>query len=443
MRTAISTLRLITLSFLLVLSASVFAHCQHGSLSRISLDRWLQDPEVHLPGWSVQIDSPFLAFPLRMAVEVYAKADLEKLKAVGHTLHFFVKVADSKGRWFPERRYSSIGNLPKSGGITVAERFYAKPGDYTVALVVYDSTSGKHGVWKRSVHVEENDGLPTYPSAAAVEFFDPSEPFKPGEVPALPPVENRKPLRMDIVVNLTERTELELGDQQDLVAGQLSHSHAVVRPVVPEWQLGLDRQEAYTDSLLSVAELVAQTNLKGCVRVSVVDAARGKVLLDRRSSFEPGRMFAAVREHRNTNKVDAHVLAARQNAGSYFRSFLEEIIGDDSGCGSEDLRTARAIVVISDSLLFPDSKQLTPLGMPAAATHSTRFYLFRLSVKELMRLYTSRAGYTPMPIARGDHVARLFQYLDVTRFDLSQPKDLQKALPKFWDDLKDSEQKAP
>jgi hypothetical protein len=436
-------LRLWPLGLLVILAASACAADRVQDSIRVPLDRWLAGPEEHLPGWSVQVGPPFLTFPLRMAVEVTGKGDLDRLKGAGHTLHFFVKVAGTDGRWFPERRYSSITDLPRSGTLVVTERFYAKPGDYTVALAIYDSTTQKHGVWKRPVHIPKDDNLLQYPSAGAVEFFDPDLPFKPGNVPAPQVLENQKPLRIDVVVNLTERNELNLGGTSELIGPELSRGPRRGRPVAAEWQLGLDRQESYTDSLLAIANVVTQVGINGCLRVSALDSVRGAVLLDRRSSLDPSALFTSVREHRNTTKVDARVLATRRNAGAHLRDFLQQVIADDSGCAAADSHTERAVVLISDSLAFPDSKQLRPLDAPAANQHATRFYFFRLSVNEILRLYLSRGGYQPIPVTHNDHVAHLFEYLDVRRFDLAQPKDFQKALPKFLEELKNTPSPSP
>ncbi|MGZ5545454.1 MAG: hypothetical protein ACXWIU_12330 [Limisphaerales bacterium] len=407
--------------------------------THIPVGKWLSEPEQHLPGWTIHVDPPVLTFPLRLAVTVRGEATVSKTKLTGHDLHFFVKVSDATGNWFPDRRYSSIHNLPKSGIVTVTERFFAKPGDYQITLLIYDSKNDTHGVWHRSVHVAAEDSLLNYPSAPEVQFIDPDEPFKGGAAPTLPPLENHKPLLVDIVLNLTERSELELRERPRSYLGDpMIHgggTHFAPQTITPDWQLGRPRQNFTTETLLSIANTMNQLKVNGCVRVSVVDAVRSKVLLDRRSIADPGTLLASMNERRNTQKVDAHVLVMRQQAGTFLHNFLQSMIADTSACNESVKPVERAIVLISDALVFPESSQLTPLTPPTVVTPATHFYFFRMTVHEYIHQIGMGRAYVALAMSPDDQVGRLLVNLDVRRFDLSQPKDLQKALPKFMEAL--------
>jgi hypothetical protein len=71
----------------------------------------------------------------------------------------------------------------------------------------------------------------------------------------------------------------------------------------------------------------------------------------------------------------------------------------------------------------------------------THYYFFRLSIPDFLGRYASRydfhgvASYTPLAVPPEDQVARLLHDVNVKRFDLTQPKDFQKALPHFLEDL--------
>jgi hypothetical protein len=417
------------------------AFCQNQgppeALSRIPLNDWFSGPEEHLSGWTVHVDPVVLAFPLRQAVTLRGEASVSKSKLVGHDLHFFVKVADRNGRWYPARRYSSIQKLPKSAEITVTERFFAKPGEYRISLVIYDSANNTHGVWHRTVHVPEDETLLTYPSSSDVQFIDPGEPFKEGSSPSLPPLQNRKPLLVDIVLNLTERSELELGERQVYLTDPMVHGggRLATRTVYPDWQLGRHRQSFTTETLLMVADTLSQLKVNGCIRVSVVDAVRSKVLLDRQGSMDAGAVLAIMNERRNTQKVDAHILVMRQQAGIFLHNFLQNVINDNSVCADAPKPVERAIVLISDALVFPESKQLTPVTPPTVVIPATQFYFFRLTVHEYVQQIGMGRAYAALAMSPDDQVGRLLVNLDVRRFDLSQPKDFQKALPKLMDAL--------
>lgn len=415
-------------SVLLLLSTSLIAVATSPP-PNVPVNRWFNEPEVHLPGWNVQASGPILTFPLRWAVMIRGEANVRSAKLDGHDLHFFVRVGDREGHWYPQRRYSSIGNLAKGTDVTVTERFFAKPGDYIVALVVYDATSGAHGLWKRHVHVPELEVPVTYPEASAVQFIDLDEPFKAGSAPSLPPIRNSRPLRLDIVLNLTERSDLEVKPHSVPEPPRRRRRGWGIFSVPPEWQMGRSRQDFVTEALLSIGDELSAVKVNGCTRISVVDAVRANVLVDRRDSYDPNLLLQNIRDRRATHKIDAHVLVLRQEAGAFLHDFFQTVIQDNTGCGSQVSPSERAIVFVSDALVFPNSHQLTPLSPPPAEP-PTKFYFFRMTIFEYVQQIginrTSATASVP-----DDQVNRLLSSLEVRRFDLSTPKDLQKALPKF------------
>ena len=402
---------------------------------RVPVSQWFEQPEVHLPGWNVQVSEPVLSFPLRWAVSIRGIANVHRAKLEGHDLHFFVKVADRSGQWFPERRYSSIEKLQKGTDITVTERFFAKPGDYQVALAIYDSTTGTHGIWKRPLHVPELDVPVSYPEAQAIQFIDPEVPFKPGSTPVLSPLENKKTMRVDVVLNLTERSDLEVETHTAPPPIRSRRGGWGVFTVSPEWQMDRSRQDFVTETLLSIADTLSSLNVNGCKRVSVVDAVRGKVFVDRRSTLDPRLILDDIRDRRATHKIDAHVLALRQQAGAFLHNYLQTVISENAECDARTFPAERVIVLVSDALVFPESKQLTPVSAPAVAEPETKFYFFRMNIYEyVQRIGMGRASTAAIP--PDDQVGRLLSNLDVKRFDLANPKDFQKALSKFLDALK-------
>lgn len=401
---------------------------------RIPVSRWFEEPETHLPGWNVQTTSPILSFPQRWLVTLRAEANVRGAHIEGHDLHFFIKVADSTGKWVGERRYTSIQKLQKGTDIAAVERFFAKPGDYVAALVIYDSTTGNHGLWKRPVHVPELDSPVTYPEADLIQYIDPENPFKPGSTPAVPKLQNQKPLRMDVILNLTERSDLEVENHSPILPLRGRRGGWGAFQVLPDWQMNMPRQEFVTESLLSISDVLSAVNVYGCTRISVLDAVRAKVLVDRRPALDPKMMLEDMRERRATHKIDARTLQLRQQAGSFLHNFLQTIIQEGAGCGAPPVPSERVIVLISDALVFPESKQLTPVPSPPAEPPS-KFYFFRMTIREyIQHIGTGRASTTST--YPDDQVERLLSDLDAKRFDLSDPKDFQKSLLKFLDALK-------
>jgi hypothetical protein len=417
----------------LMMAATLLTAAQ-PSPPHVPVSQWFEEPETHLPGWKVQTDGPILAFPQRWVVTLRAEANVHGAKLDGHDLYFFVKVADSKGNWIGERRYTSLQKPQNGTDLTVRERFYAKPGDYVAALVIYDSANRTHGIWKRPVHVPELDTPITYPESDRIQFIDPDDPFRPGSTPALPPLLNQRPMRVDVILNLTERSDLEVENRTPLLPQRGRRGGWGSFQVLPDWQMNMPRQEFVSETLLSIADAISVLKVNGCTRVSVVDAVRAKVLVDRRPALDPNTMLADMRERRATHKIDAHVLQLRQQAGTFLHNVLQTVLADNAGCGEPPFPSGRVIVLISDALVFPESKQLTPVSRPAAEP-PTKLFFFRMTVREyFQRIAIGRASTTST--YPDDQVGRLLSDLDVKRFDLSDPKDFQKALPKFLDALK-------
>lgn len=402
---------------------------------RVPINQWMDGPESHLPGWKVETSDPLLAFPLRWAVVLKGGANVRGAKLEGHELHFFVKVADRNGNWFGARRHSSISKLPKGTDVTATERFFAKPGDYLVAFAVFDATVGSHGVWKLKVHVPELDVPLSYPEAEAIQFIEPEEPFTSGSAPAVIPLQNQKPLRLDVIINLTERNDLEVNGRQDFTPDKPRRGGYGTFRIRPDWQMGQDRQEFVTETLLSIGQAIAAVKPNGCTRISVVDAVRAKVLVDRRKALDARLMLNDMRERRSTHKIDAHVLALRQQSGSFLHNFLQTVITDNSGCDELAKFPARAIVLISDALVLPESKQLTPVPAPPVEP-VTKFFFFRMTVHEYLQRIGMGRAYALASASPDDQVGKLLSNLEARRFDLSEPKDFLKAFPKFLDAVK-------
>ena len=402
---------------LLTLVAAAAAHAQADLPSDAEVDRWMQGPEQHLPGWSVHVQPAVLTFELRFAVAIKAYASVHKAKLALHDLHVFVRVNDEASQYV-EKHHGAIRKIPGTADVAVAETFYAKPGDYLVAFAVYDAINKTHGVWKKSVHVAGSHCLlPDYPQATPVEFIDPDAPFAPTSLPSLPAVGNPQPLQVDIVLNLTERKELELE---------------------PNWSLEASQQNFATQSILSIARTLAALPVNGCVRLSAIEATRAKVYLDRASTLDTAALLKTMQTSRNVNQVDLHTLALRKTASTFIKDFIDRTVKQSPACDTV-VAGERVILLVSDSLMFPEHSSLDPVDWPPGV--QVRTYLFRLTVPDMGELYDYLGVSRRMRLLRlsrypDDQVGTLLKPLDPHVFKITQPKDFQKALTTLMDDLK-------
>lgn len=419
------------------------------------INEWVDGPDQHLPGWDVKVQPPILTFALRQAVTLEARGDVNKSGLAGHQLVTFLKVGASD-HWFPGFRRSVVTEIPKSVDLSVIENFYAKPGSYRIAMVLYDPVSQRRGVWHTSVQVPERKDLPDFPDAPQIQFIDAEDPMHHHASPTPTALGNSGPLELDLILNLTERSELEIRDpEQDVVrvrnprvvTGQSTLS--IVTGPTPDWFLGRSRQDVVTQSILSIASAISALNFNGCIRVSAIDAAKGKVLLDRSEKFDPAAVFATLREKRNVNQIDLHALAARQNAATFIGKFLQRTIAERHRCSDADSEPERAIVMLSDELAFPENSSIVPSKPDPREGPPVRFFFLRMTIPEFRGFYTipfpgqGSPRFIPTASGHQDHMGRFFKELDVRRFDLAQPKDLQRTLPQLIDELRQLANKKP
>jgi len=167
-----------------------------------------------------------------------------------------------------------------------------------------------------------------------VEFLDLSRIRPP--IPEYLPVHTQAPVQVDVVFNLTGNQQLSL----------TPNNLDSFRPPYAE------------DALRGAIALLAQlAPSHGCVRVSAIDILRLKVALDR-SSADPesnlNQIQQAIPIVRDNASVDAHTLAGRTKAREFFHRFLEKVISDNAACSPGFLNADRAIISVSDSLIFPE-----------------------------------------------------------------------------------------
>jgi hypothetical protein len=157
------------------------------------------------------------------------------------------------------------------------------------------------------------------------------------------------------------------------------------------------------------------------VRVSALDIVHREVARDR-ALADPGTDWVKVRETLTKNRdqmtVDVRTLEGRVKSRQFFHDFLARVIADNSGCGPDLASTDRAVVVVSDSLMFPSGSIDEPVPTPAQS--NARF--FHVQIR-----------FNGMPVF--DQVGHMLHDLHPRHFDIDDPHDLRKALSGIISDL--------
>ncbi len=382
-----------------------FAAAESSNIPKIPL-AWFEEADQHAPHWDVTLGPPTLLYSQRLLIHANAVLPARVKKEERKADWFLVlRVADGQGKWFPGSDYAHIEWTrvpPKVEQLMWNADFFARPGNYQLVLLAYDLTTEKHYVWRKAVTLETPDALPDLDrDMPQVEFIDPSQPHAPlGE---FLPIRNRKPLRVDVVLNLTG--ELQLG------------LHADIFSVI--------RQRYVEGTLQGAAGMFSQLKPDaGCVRLSAIDILHLATALDR-AKAEPESDWRTVRsaivKNRDASTVDVRTLTGRTRAREYFHKFLDGVIADGSGCGEAGHNVERAIVVVSDSLEFPKGNDRDPVTPPEVG--GARIFLVRISSR-LAPVY--------------DQVGHMLNPLHPRKFDVNSPQQLRHAVAEIIRDIETS-----
>lgn len=351
--------------------------------SRIPIEL-LNGPDHQDIPWKITITQPKLMFQQRYLVEIRARISAELVSNAndGRSLRFALKVQDENGRWLADGQYNEYdvpSKLSDQKEIEYASGVYFRPGNYTIALIAFDSASGHSSVVHRAVRVEplkedpfpEIDRyLPTveFPKGfpqqeVAAEAISQGELFPIAHQKEWVAIDNRKPVQIDIVLNVSKR-----GNTME------------VRPNLdPYWRRGrmmLQKNNApdyHVDvgRILQIGNVLAHMQIEsGCIRVSAMDALRAKTVLDRspEDKLEWERFEDQINKF-DQNTVDAGVLANRKRPAQYVHKFLEDLSADGNACGSN---AEHIIIVVSHGLSLPSSPKDERLT--SVAGERARFY---------------------------------------------------------------------
>jgi len=389
----------------------------------------LNGPDRQEIPWKVSITQPKLMYQQRYLVEVRARISAELVSDVKahRSLRFALKVQDESGKWLSDGQYNEYdvpNNLSDQKEIEYASGVYFRPGNYTVALIAFDTANGHSSVFHRAVRIEplKDDPFPEidkylpsveFPKGfpqqeVAAEAISQGELFPGAHQREWIAIANRKPVQIDIVLNVSKR-----GNTME------------VRPNLdPYWRRGrtmLQKNNApdyHVDvgRILQIGNVLSHMQVEsGCIRVSAMDALRAKTVLDR--SPEDRLDWERFEDQINKfdqNTVDAGVLANRNRPAQYIHKFFEELSADGNACGPN---ADHIIVVVSHGLSLPasprDDRLATVVGERA------RFYY----------LQNNNGG-------PGDDLSEILKETKPQRLGFSSAREFRKSFGKLVTELR-------
>jgi hypothetical protein len=149
----------------------------------------------------------------------------------------------------------------------------------------------------------------------------------------------------------------------------------------------------------------------GCVRLSVIDALRTKVLLDR---FPADQMswtgLQQAIENVNQDVIDVKVLANQTRIAQFTHDYLQGLAAE-KGCAGQPEQAPPLVVVVSPDVVLPDGNQ----------------------IHELTALPRGFYAYLHVGLGDGwqDGIGQILSSAKPERMKCANPKELREALPKI------------
>lgn len=393
----------LTLCITRVLSFSLHASAQESNLRNIPI-AWFEENDHHAPHWRVHFDPATLTYSQRLVVGVQAIVPANGKDRRPDWL-ILLRIADENGRWLQNYDYFRVDLrhvVPNAAKVVWNGYAFVHPGTYRLSVVAYDAINERHFVWRKTMRVDRLSVLPDIDrDLPRVEFVDLSQIRPP--IPEYVPVHTQAPVQIDVIFNLTRDEQLNLARK---------NLDSLRRPNVE-------------DGLPGATALLSQlAPSQGCVRVSAIDILRLKVLLDRSSADSASnlnQLQQAFPSALDNASVDVHTLAGRTKAREFFHQFLEEVISDNATCSPGLPNADRAIIVVSDSLIFPEGTDKEPVS-----PHEQRDALF-FHVRFSYTLFGTKNSF-PTAVVTFDEVGHMLGQLHPRHFDVAEPKGLGRAV---------------
>lgn len=361
----------------------------------LPLNEWLSQGERKAFASNIRILGPSLTFQQRHHILVRATFPTPSLQkaSIQRDLHFFIKVADERGKWldgetynhFPvEKKFDKKVELVLEGGL------YLQPGTYTIAVVVYDAVLREHDVAFRNVTVKppKHDSLPTLLSGLPrVEF--PPDPvdgvasLASGHVSL--PVPTDRPVELDVIVDLTPYAAAttittgpdagsdglasigsvrgtsvgivggtSIGDPGRFPNGPRLGGPSIGHRTIPA---GMRRGvKAFQTWLLEAASVLSDIDLKnGCTRVTVFNALSRRTVMTAQPALSAdwSKTWDDV-IHTNLDLVSVDELAGSVESAKFFSDQVEKLMSEPPECNASSAHPLRVLALFSHGAHFPD-----------------------------------------------------------------------------------------
>ena len=412
---------------LLVVGAS-HGFTQRGSLdpafTKVPFDQWLQGGDEGQIRWTAHVVHAQLSIHQRLMARVVVQmdgAELAKRRGKGQ-LVIFVRLNDGEDRPYEDHGVIDLEKLEdgiRNQNVTYVASAFVLPGDYRVAIALFDTATREHSVKQEKLHVPalKNDPLPeAWRDLPPVELIPHADPPDSWYLPTVAgrlnlPAGTRRPVRIAVMVNVTP-------------SEHLTHSQQV-----PERNLG---------ALLPALKVISQMAPRnGSLSVAVLDLARRRVTFHQEdmTNLDWQALKDSLKEA-DAGTIDVKSLEDRHRKAEFFEAEISRRIASAAKApGAES--PACVLMVLSNPVEFEWGEKLEPIRI--APELACRVFYFRyhppmvapaVPVPALARGRRQRPGLPPPGIRESqiDQLEPTLKPLAPQVFDIETPEQFRKAL---------------
>ncbi len=340
------------------------------AFERVPFDRWLAESSDTSFHWKARVARAELSFHQRFVTAVEIALDGKDLgtRRKGE-LVFLIQITDSAGARYQHHSAIELNKLDeniKEADLEISQRAFVLPGDYRLAVAIFDTASMDHSTMQTQFRVAQpqSDFLPeAWRDLPSVEFIE-SEPSPDSWF--LPEIKGRlrwadsahSPPRLEVILNVAPATPEE-GSRHTPSSGM--------------------------GALLPVFKALSETGSPSLSEsLDLLDLGRRRNVFrqDGVQDLEWPRLKTALGDA-NTASIDVHTLADRHHEAQFFVSEVRRVLRESD--------KPSVLVVLTTAVVFESGEDLEPISLEALPAVRVFYIRYRAPIA-LGRPYGPQIG---------------------------------------------------
>jgi len=434
------TLRRFAAAFLFAGAAATAA--QNGSpdpaFATIPFDRWIDEGDQAHIHWTSKTLPVELSNHQRLEAKVEIVLDgneLVRRRGKGY-MAMLVQFTDSQDRVYQTHQALDLQLVKEDTGksnISYIQSAFVTPGDYRIALAVFDTATGEHSAMRLPLHVSplKNDALPdSWRNLPPVEILNatdsPDALFLPNIRGRLHlQLETRRPVHVELLVNASP---LSAADEPS-----------------PTEQIN-NRSLA---SLIPALKIIAHADVpNGTLNVALLDLTTQRVTFHQDGVHElDWAKLAPALKQTGSNVIDVHALENRRQNAQFFLTEVRRRIGA-SARSEGPAQPFPILIVLSGPMEFAHGEDLHPIELgdkPQAEVFYIRYHSipaqpqanrFPDEARRTRRMPMPGPGRAPVVLTEPvDSLERTLKPLQPHLYDVYTPEQFRKTLSTLVDEI--------